>query len=77
MEGYKIMRSMNEVSIHSLFPGERILTLESKGLRLEVKRDLRGNFVTQSAVFHWNELSEEAIELDTIITFKTFRQIYG
>ena len=70
-ELYKIMRGIDRMNTHGLFPREGELKTRGHRFRGErFKRVLRDNFFTQRVVHIWNELPEKVVEVGSIATFK-------
>ena len=67
------MRNMDRVDSQKLFP--RVEESITRGHRFKVrgarfKGDVRGRFFTERVVGAWNTLLGEAVEADTVVTFK-------
>eukprot|EP00061_Rhincodon_typus_P004107 g21760.t1 len=65
IEVHKIMRGMDRVNSHGLFP--RVGESKTRGHRFKAKgekfkKDLRGNIFMQNVMHVWNELPEEVVE---------------
>eukprot|EP00061_Rhincodon_typus_P007968 g30160.t1 len=65
IEVYKIMRGIARMNAYCLFPRDG--ELKNRENRFKVrgerfKKDLRGNFITQTVVCMWNGLPEKVVE---------------